>query len=90
VHLFGRPIAEDVKPRQRLDARGAMSPAAVVVGHAIFFTADDRLRDGAESHDLGRRPLDSRDRGAVERRLIFRLEDLGAKAALEPPAWKPV
>ena len=42
--------------------------------------------DGTAYHDLGPRYFDERDRQAVERRLVHRLEGLGYKVSLEPAA----
>ena len=43
-------------------------------------------RDGEDYHDLGGNYFDERDRRAVERRLVRRLEALGHKVTLEPAA----
>jgi len=44
------------------------------------------LRYGTDYHDLGPHYFDERDRRAVERRLVRRLEGLGYRVALEPRA----
>jgi hypothetical protein len=41
------------------------------------------LRDGTEYEDLGASYFDERDRVAVERRLVRRLEQLGYRVSLE-------
>src|SRR4051812_32357522 len=71
---------------RRLAARRGKSRAAVAVGHAILIIAYHLLRDGADYHDLGPRYFDERDRRAVERRLVHRLEGLGYTVSLQPAA----
>ena len=44
------------------------------------------LRDGTVYHDLGPHYFDERDRRAVERRLVHRLQDLGYTVSLTPAA----
>ena len=60
----------------------------MAVGHPILVIAIHVRRDGTVSHDLGPRSGDERDRQAVERRLVHRLEGLGSTVSLEPVAWK--
>ena len=69
---------------RRLAARRGKSRAAVAVGHSILVILYHMLREGTPYHDLGPRYFDERDRRAVERRLIHRLEGLGYKVTLEP------
>jgi transposase len=71
---------------RRLAARRGKSRAAVAVGHAILIIAYHLLRDDTDYHDLGSRYFDERDRRAVERRLVHRLEGLGYKVSLEQAA----
>jgi transposase len=71
---------------RRLAARRGAKKAAVAVGHSILVSAYHLLRDAEPSHDLGGRYFDERDRQAVERRLVRRLEALGHKVILEPAA----
>ncbi len=71
---------------RRLAARRGKSRAAVAVGHSILVILYHMLRAGTPYHDLGSRYFDERDRQAVERRLIRRLEGLGYKVTLEPTA----
>ncbi len=70
----------------RLVARRGKKRGAVAVGHTILVIAYHLPRDGTEYHDLGPRYFDERDRQAVERRLVGRLQDLGYKVSLEPAA----
>jgi transposase len=71
---------------RRLAARRGKSRAAVAVGHSILVIAYHLLRDGTAYHDLGPHYFDERDRQAVERRLVRRLESLGYAVALTPAA----
>ena len=68
----------------RLAARRGKKKAAVAVGHPLLVIVDHLLRRGTEYHELGPRGFDERDRHAVERRLVRRLEALGHKVTLEP------
>ena len=56
------------------------------MGHPILVIAYHLLRHGTDYHDLGPQYFDERDRRAVERRLVRRLEGLGYRVALEPRA----
>jgi hypothetical protein len=58
----------------------------VAVGQTILVSADHLRRDGTVSHDLGPHSCDARDRRAVERRLVHRLEGMGDTVSLEPAA----
>jgi hypothetical protein len=58
----------------------------VAVGHTILIIAYHLLRDGTDYHDLGFHSFDERDRRAVERRLVHRLEGLGSTVSLIPAA----
>jgi transposase len=71
---------------RRLAARRGKSRAAVAVGHTILIIVYHLLRDGTVYHDLGPHYFDERDRRAVERRLVHRLEGLGYTVFLEPAA----
>ncbi len=71
---------------RRLAARRGAKRAAVAVGHSILVSVYHLLRDGEPYHDLGGHYFDERDRHAVERRLVRRLEALGHKVSLEPAA----
>jgi len=68
--------------------RRGKSRAAVAVGHTILVIVYHVLRDGPVSHDLGPHDFDERDRRAVERRLVHRLEGLGSTVFLEPTAQR--
>jgi transposase len=70
----------------RLARRIGKQKAAVAVGHSILVSAYHLLRDGEDYHDLGGNYFDERDRQAVERRLVRRLEALGHKVTLAPAA----
>ena len=71
---------------RRLAARRGAKKGAVAVGHSILISASHLLRDGEPYHDLGGNSVAARDRLAVERRLVRRLEALGHKVMLEPAA----
>ncbi len=68
---------------RRLAIRRGKSRAAVAVGHSILVIIYHLLSEGTEYRDLGPRYFDERDRQAVERRLVHRLEGLGYKVSLE-------
>ena len=70
----------------RLAARRGTKRAAVAVGHTILLIVYRLLSDGDVYCDLGDRYFDERDRHAVERRLVSRLEGLGYKVSLDPAA----
>jgi transposase len=68
---------------RRLASRRGKSRAAIAVGHSLLVTIYYLLRDGTEYRDLGAQHFDERNRQAVERRLVHRLEGLGYKVSLE-------
>ena len=63
--------------------------AIVAVGHSILVIAYHLLAEGTEYADLGGNYFDERDRRAVERDLVRRLEKLGHKVTLTPFAPGP-
>jgi transposase len=70
---------------RRLAARRGKKKAAVAVGHSLLVIVWHLLHDPARRFtDLGASYFDERDRKAVERRAVRRLEALGYKVALEP------
>jgi transposase len=71
---------------RRIAARRGGKRAAVAVGHSILVSAYHLLRDGEDYHELGGSYFDERDRHAVERRLVGRLEGLGYTVTLQPAA----
>jgi transposase len=71
---------------RRLAARRGAKRAAVAVGHTILVIAYHLLREGTTYRDLGATYFDARDRAAVERRLVRRLEALGHTVTLAPAA----
>jgi len=70
----------------RLAARRGTKRAAVAVGHTILVIAYRLLSEGDVYRELGDRYFDERDRHAVERRLVARLEGLGYTVSLDPAA----
>ena len=71
---------------RRLVARKGKKRAAVAVARHILVIVYHILRDHEPYHDLGAAYLDQRDRQAVERRLVQRLEALGYDVSLQPKA----
>ena len=68
----------------RLTARRGRKKAAVAVAHTILVIVYHLLTRGTLYQDLGVHYFDERDRRAVERRAVRRLEGLGYKVSLEP------
>ena len=71
---------------RRLAARRGRAKAAIAVAHSILINVYHLLTDGTVYHDLGGNYFDERDRQAVERRLVHRLQGLGYRVSLEPVA----
>lgn len=69
---------------RRLAARRGTKKALVAVGHAILVIVYHVLTRREPYHDLGVNYFDERDRQAVERRLVKRLEQLGYEVRLKP------
>jgi transposase len=87
AHATGRtkttyPGAQD----RRLAARRGSKKAAVAVGHSILVVAFHLLGRASVYHDLGPGYFDERDRDAVRRRRVGRLEKLGYKLTTAPTA----
>ena len=70
----------------RLAARRGRKRAAVAVAHSILVIVYHLLSRGTTYQDLGATYFDQRDRWAVERRAVRRLEALGYKVTLDPAA----
>jgi transposase len=71
---------------RRLASRRGKKRAAVAVGHTILVIAYHLLQRSYGYEELGGDYFDKRDRQAVERRLVRRLEGLGYKVSLDPVA----
>jgi transposase len=71
---------------RRLATRRGRAKAAVAVAHSILIIAYHVLTEGTVYRDLGANYYDERDRQAVERRLVHRLQGLGYTVSLEPVA----
>jgi transposase len=69
---------------RRLAARKGRKKAAVAVAHTILRIVYHLLTDQTTYQDLGVTYFDQRDRQAVERRAVRRLESLGYAVTLEP------
>ena len=71
---------------RRLASRRGKKRAAVAVGHTILVITYHLLQRSCGYEELGGDYFDKRDRQAVERRLVRRLEGLGYKVSLDPVA----
>lgn len=71
---------------RRLVPRLGKKKATVAVGDSILIIAYHLLTDSTTYRDLGVSHYDQRNRQAVERRLVRRLEGLGYRVNLEPLA----
>ena len=69
---------------RRLAARRGKQRAIVATGHSVLVSIYHMLREERDYSDLGATFFDERDRQAVQRRLVRRLEQLGLKVTLEP------
>jgi transposase len=73
----------------RLAARRGKKKAVIAVGHTILVTAYHLLARDQAYEELGPDFFERRDRAAVERRSVRRLEALGYRVTLEPLAPAP-
>jgi transposase len=69
---------------RQLARRRGRKRALVAVAHSLLVRAYYLLQRGTRYDELGGNYFDERDRQAVERRLVRRLEQLGHKVTLEP------
>jgi transposase len=69
---------------RRLAPRRGRKKAAVAVGHSILVIADHLLTEGTTYQEVGADYFDQRERPALARRLVRRLEGLGYTVALAP------
>lgn len=69
---------------RRLAARRGRKKALIAVGHSILVMAYYVLVREEEYRELGGNYFDERERMAVERRLVRRLEKLGYQVSLQP------
>jgi len=69
---------------RRIAARRGAKRAAVAVAHSILVSVYYILTRHEPYHDLGVTYFDDRDRQAVERRLVKRLQALGYEVSLHP------
>jgi transposase len=69
---------------RRLASRRGKKRAIVAVGHSILVIVYHLLKDGKPYAELGTNYFDERDRAAVERRAVARLESLGYRVQLVP------
>lgn len=71
---------------RRLAAKRGKKRALIAVAHSILVIAYHILKDGTVYQDLGQNYFDERDKEAVIRREVRRLEKLGCKVTLERAA----
>ena len=71
---------------RRLAARRGKQRAAVAVGHSLLVTGYHLITRQETYQDLGANYFDERDRQAVKRRAVQRLERLGFQVQLQPVA----
>lgn len=71
---------------RRLAARRGKQRAAVAVGHSLLTTGYYLITRHTTYQDLGGNYFDERDREAVKRRAVHRLEKLGYRVELVPAA----
>ncbi len=69
---------------RRIAARRGAKRAAVAVAHSILVSVYYILTRHEPYRDLGLAYFDERDRQAVERRLVKRLQALGYEVSLQP------
>ena len=69
---------------QRLARRVGANRAAMAVAHSIIVILHNVIRTGQPFVDLGQRYFEERDRTAITRHAVRRLERLGHKVTLEP------
>jgi transposase len=67
----------------RLVARRGKKKAVVAVGHSLLVVIYHMLKEGTEYRELGASYFDERDRDALIRRTVARLERLGCRVAIE-------
>ncbi len=87
AHAAGRTKGTSLGAQyQRLAARRGTKRAAVAVGAQILRIMYHVVKEDQEYEERGGRELDDRERAAIERRLVKRLEALGNRVVLEPTA----
>jgi transposase len=83
-HPQGQPLAAGLPGAG--GARRGRARAAIAVAHSILIMAYHVLMEGTLYRDLGDNDFDERDRQAVERRLVHRLQGLGYTVSLTSAA----
>ena len=71
---------------RRIAARRGKKKAAVAVAHSILVIIYHVLRDRSTYQDLGSSYFDERDRQAIQKQLVRRLERMGYQVDLQPVA----
>ena len=69
---------------RRLSRRIGANRAAMAVAHSIAIIIHHIIKEGQTFVDLGHNYFQERDREAITRRAVRRLETLGHKVTLEP------
>lgn len=69
---------------RRIASRRGAKKAAIAVAHSILVIISHLLQERTSSRELGETSFEERDRQAVEKRLIRRLERLGYQVDLPP------
>ena len=67
----------------RMVSRRGKNRGAVAVGHSLLVTVYHLLKEGTPYRGLGAHHFDERDRAAVIRRAVRRLEALGCQVTLK-------
>lgn len=70
---------------RRLAARRGAKKATIALGHSILVIIYHLITEETDYQELGSNYYDERDRQAVQRRLVRRLEQLGYEVVLTPP-----
>ena len=68
----------------RLAVRRGVKKAAVALGHTLLVLIYHVLTEDTDYEELGGNYFDERDRQALEKQLVRRLENLGYHVSLEP------
>jgi transposase len=86
AHAIGRQPTDNYLAAKyhSLAGRRGKKRAAVAVARKILAIAYHIIRDGVVYHERGANYLDERNREAVQKRAVRRLEKLGFKVILEP------
>ena len=73
----------------RLAGRRGKKRALVAVGHSVLMTGYCMITRQVDYKDLGNNYFDERNKEAVKRRMVKRLEQLGYQVELKPAVPTP-